>query len=764
MLLILFIFRTSQHKWVGLFIFFTLCFISNRAAHAEAYDQFLYRPINTACPPRELDRLSHVLSRTTSQIVTEYGTSDTPDLEKNLDSAVGHVTQSLPYCGSEAVPSLRQSFSQLIQLDPAISLPSSNSSVRAFYLNNVIEALGQIGPDAVDAVPGLTDALAQEDLQCAAAIALRNIGASLSISHSQLVSYLVTYQDSQSYPEAACRIALAELIGQAGEPEIAIAELLRILSDNEIYIGSRIDAAEAIARLGNSALATTQLLSILENPSTVAAGEQTALVLSRLNIDVSQLKPEVLRILQSGSSTEGQTSAALALSRFDITSDEVIAALTQVIDTEQNSSVIASSALALVLAGADSQTIAAALSDSVQNLANDQTEWGYYDHNALLELQLIILQFLGDDATLLVPPLIEIINTNQDWRVRSSVLKLLGAIGFRAEPAVEELVTVFNNKLHDEAHLEGYESEIILRQIIGTLGLIGTNSDAAVNALIQTLQDKRSEYLVLDAVRALGSLGPHGKKATDELLNLLDDDNLMDEAGELLRSEVVRTLGLMESDSDHVMATLLEILVLSMLELGDHNDSSSFWGAKFLAISTAEALSYLGKTDVAILSLLRLIEDDIDRISALDAFELYYTISSEAWYSIYVGHTIETIGRPAIPPMLMALSDTNVQRQRAAAYGLLRVGPLPDNVLNSLVEVLQDERRDPEVRRFAAYRLNASGKDADWFFQQENLVKPEQAICIEYPDYFEPYVGQCIVLPKNGPGDIFVWLKERVRR
>jgi hypothetical protein len=728
------------------------------------HDQFLYRPINTACHPRELGRLSDLLSRATKQIVAKYGTSDTPDLENHLDSAVGHVTRALPYCGSEAVPSLRQSFSQLIQLDPAISLPSSNSSVRAFYLNNVIEALGQIGPDAVDAVPGLTDALAQEDLQCAAAIALRNIGVPLSVSHSQLVSYLVTHQDSKFYPEAHCRIAITELIGQSGEPEIAIAELLRLLSDNEIYIGSRINAAEAIARLGDPALATIQLLSILENPSTVAAGEQAALVLSRLDVDVSQLKPDLLRILQSGSSTEGQTSAALALIRFDITSDEVIAALTQVIDTEQNSSVIASSALALMLAGGDPQTTAAALSKSVQNLPNDQTEWGNYDQNALLELQLIILQYLGDDVTLLVPPLLEILNTNQNWWVRFSVLELLGAMGSRAEPAIEGLLTVLNDKLHDEADLEGYEPEI-LRKIIETLGLIGTDSDAAVNALIQIIQDKRSEDLVLDAVKALGTIGPHAEKASDELLNLLDDDNLLDEAGELVRAkEVVRTLGLIGSDSDHVVATLLEILVLEMLESGDCNDSNSFWGAESLAILTAEALSHLGKTDVAVRSLLRFIENNIDQISALepqDNFGLYYTISTEAGHGMQAGNSIETIGSPTLPLMLTALSDANVQRQRAAAYGLLRVSPLPDNILDSLMEVLQDERRDPEVRRFAAYGLNASGRDVDWFFQQENLVKPEQAICIEYPDYFEPYVGQCRVVGKNGPGEIFDWIKNR---
>jgi HEAT repeat protein len=105
-------------------------------------------------------------------------------------------------------------------------------------------------------------------------------------------------------------------------------------------------------------------------------------------------------------------------------------------------------------------------------------------------------------------------------------------------------------------------------------------------------------------------------------------------------------------------------------------------GAKSLALLGAQA-------EVAVPDLLRLLHD------------------REQYVAILAGAALARIGKPALPGLIAALSETNAVVRHAAAYGLGEMGPAAESAVPGLIAALEDQ--DPTVRSSTAYSLSRIG-------------------------------------------------------
>jgi hypothetical protein len=110
------------------------------------------------------------------------------------------------------------------------------------------------------------------------------------------------------------------------------------------------------------------------------------------------------------------------------------------------------------------------------------------------------------------------------------------------------------------------------------------------------------------------------------------------------------------------------------------------------------------------------------------------------------------------------LSNPDIKRQRAAAYGLASIGRLSSNSSSSLITIVNDDSQDLDVRRLLSYALDNSNIDVQYFFSKTGFIPPDEAICNEQPpDYFNVYAGVCVSSPKDGVAFFLEWLKKRLR-
>ena len=221
------------------------------------------------------------------------------------------------------------------------------------------------------------------------------------------------------------------------------------------------------------------------------------------------------------------------------------------------------------------------------------------------------------------------------------------------------------------------------------------------------------------------------------------------------RRDAVTALGEMGTAAKPTIPVLYRVLVESLVAREPNIGDSCDFTPKEFKIAVIEALGKVGEVKLASTYLLKVIEDNRE-------------IDDPSWrshklYSIRAaGNSFQEIGLPAVPFLISALMDSEPQRRQAAAYGLAMIGQLPNEALNPLIAVMNNENEDLDVRRLTAYALENSGVDVQEFFNQTNLAPASKAVCPDEPDFFDIYFGLCIVAPKNGGGSLFDWLKEKL--
>ncbi|NQE36834.1 HEAT repeat domain-containing protein [Microcoleus asticus] len=523
------------------------------------------------------------------------------------------------------------------------------------------------------------------------------------------VPELITILDDEKL-DKFLRWRAADALGEIGlEAKSAIPglhKLLKSLEDSD----SAVQVTKALGRIGEIEFAVSRLLETIKTTTTVRLGEKAALALAEIVPDTSGITDSLVEILQQNrKSNESRVSAALALSAIGVKSEDTNSRLTEIIANEQNSFVLISTALALLTSDGNKTAIVSAIEKSIHNLFNESIEWTYYNGgDPVGELQLTITRAVRQEMSVSVQKFINLlIDKKNNPLMRGKVIEILGAIGTEASNAVPELIKVVKNKSED----------ITLRQ---------------------------------KAISALGAIGT-GKKAVDELVHVVEDE----QEEFYFRRDAVTALGEMGTAAKPTIPVLYRVLVESLVAREPNTGDSCDFTPKGFKIAVFKTLGKLGEIKLTSTYLLKAIEDNRE-------------IDDPSWRSHKLnsirgaGNSFQEIGLPAVPFLISALMDLEPQKRRAAAYGLAMIGQLPNETLNPLIAVMNNESEDLDVRRLAAYALENSGVDVQEFFNQTNLAPASKAVCPDESDFFDIYLGLCMGTPKNGGPALFEWIKKKL--
>ena len=148
----------------------------------------------------------------------------------------------------------------------------------------------------------------------------------------------------------------------------------------------------------------------------------------------------------------------------------------------------------------------------------------------------------------IIDDLSEFVPNNNQWNERMEpVLILLGKLGKFSEKAINTLLLSLLK-----------EDYLIRRQAIEELGNLGNTSNNIIEALLKTLSDDEYSVRVL-AAKALIELGNASEQTINILLQaLLSKDSSLQITS--MQSKIALTFGLLTNPSDHVIDGLLEAL------------------------------------------------------------------------------------------------------------------------------------------------------------------------------------------------------------
>jgi HEAT repeat protein len=331
-------------------------------------------------------------------------------------------------------------------------------------MQRAAEALGEMGPPARAAVPGLARAADHPDMwiRIAALDALGQIGpaarGAISIVRTRL------YDPWVRVPISAAE-ALYRITGDASEP---VAALRRTLRDVDESI--RDTALLALGRIGPEPEVIATLIESLDD---VAEPPRRTARQVLGGFGTHALR-ELIRAL-SASSTAKRTGAALALSRLGPKASPAVNALTQLFAKSQPPPVRDAAAYALGEIGAAARPAVPALIAAL--MQNDRVARA---------AAIPALGRIGHAEA--VEPLAELLECDET-PVRVLSAEALGRFGPAAAPAVPALTDALTDA-----------SPAVRRWAAEALGRIGPKATSALDALRRLLNDRQTS--VVDAAQA----------------------------------------------------------------------------------------------------------------------------------------------------------------------------------------------------------------------------------------------------------------------
>lgn len=367
------------------------------------------------------------------------------------------------------------------------------------------EALGEMGPAAASAAPGLATLLHDPAHG-------RPLGTDRFLRKPSLFERALAWAAGQEEEEPqageetravleesrarSVRQSAARALGGLGPAagEVAVRALAQALSDRDCYV--KRNAAEALARLGDAAAAACPaLLESLEDP---------------------EVREEALRTLAVvGAGTTGGQDAllwALDVPGLDQVTGTALAGaghgelllrwIRQRLQPSPDGQSVPDRAIRLL---AELGSVARPLVPAVVAMLGAADE----DRRRVAASTLGSLGPVAADA---VPALLEALGTSSRY-LRAEVVEALGRIGDspqRVVPAIERLL--------------GDPEPDVRRNAVEALGLFGPESRAAAGAIASAVADS-SLGTRLAAIRALGRLGPDAAEAAPVLVEVLRDDS-----------------------------------------------------------------------------------------------------------------------------------------------------------------------------------------------------------------------------------------------
>jgi HEAT repeat protein len=418
--------------------------------------------------------------------------------------------QLLARIGSPAVPPLRE----------------LSEHANPLFRLRAVRSLGQIGADAKPAIPTLCKLLADRDAKVRRESVLAV--AKIDPRDNKVIAALVLLRKDA---DSEVRRHAIRVLGMAGASAAPI--LAEVLTDSEGEV--RLTAVAALGRLG--AAGVPALRSALQHKD-VQVRRLAVLTLGHLGPDV----PETITGLIEATRDRDHLTRRLAVSLLDHPGREtpqVVPILAKAL-SDEDADVRWTAAFVLEQLAASAKEAVPALSQALTDQERDVRRRALFAlralgpeaHSATSAITKMLVE--GDDLhaeaalallRIAVDPVAAFVETLQSARGmgRSAAENALIQLGARSVPVLTKL-TKPENELD------------VRRSAIRCLGRIDGQAETTVPILVRLLHDKKLR-IRLDAIFALGALGPQAKKAIAPLRKIAEDglDLARDEAARALR-------------------------------------------------------------------------------------------------------------------------------------------------------------------------------------------------------------------------------------
>ncbi|MBY0526432.1 MAG: HEAT repeat domain-containing protein [Gemmataceae bacterium] len=518
-------------------------------------------------------------------------------------------------------------------------------------------------------------------------------------------------------PVVAVRGQAARSLGLIGPAATdAVPDLIGCLKDADESV--RCQAAEALGLLrASSQEAVSALMALLEDP-TALLRIAAARALGSLRKEAATAVPSLMALLHEHDESIRQV-AAEALGEIGTLQDEAIESLTDGLDS-QDTLVRARTAEVLGTIGAAAAEATPALAEALTD-SNDRVRAKAAEalgkigeagvdavphlvralrdkDNWVSALAAEALGEMGEGAADAIPGLVRSLR-HVTPKVRANAAEALGKMGEAAQPAVRALET---------ALVDAEDS--VRSAAIRALGEIGHLTETATAAVLAALEDPNPEVRA-SAVEAVGNREELRSCGSSHLLHAVADAN------DGVKIEVAKALSRVVGDTSAVVAGLCQLLSddngavqsQAALALGKLGTKAAAAGPALLqAVRTGEA----GVREHALraIAIIQPAEATAAFIGGLKSSQ------PEIRKLAMAGFVKATELCPeAIPDLVEALRDPEVQVRANAARVLSRLDPVPAEAVPALIECASDGNDSLRVNAALALRSASPGLVHDLF-------------------------------------------------
>jgi HEAT repeat protein len=401
--------------------------------------------------------------------------------------AGGDAARALAGIGKPAVPELIELVKDSIPIETPNIFESHH---RKMALHHAARALGQIGPDAVDAAPTLAAALKDVDEFDKLPVA----GALCCVRRGDRAG-LDALEAGLRHERAINRRMAAMLLGQVGQDAAPVVPTLtKLLSDTDKDV--RTTAAEALGRIGRDGpSAVPALVRALEDDNTEVR-QAAATALGECALKPEAAVPALTRVLRDKDATVRQ-AAAVALGEFGAEARAALPTLAEAL-RDKAETVSTSTAVTLGEIGtAAPAEVVAAVSKALRD-----------PEPAIRRLAVYSLSQCGQAAAQALSGVLK----DSDAETRQTAAFALGAMGEAGRSAVPTLVELAKGK-----------DAMTRYSALEALATIGPAAGEPSVAVCRAALEDGEGMVRKAAADALGGIGPGAKEVLPQLLTATKD-------------------------------------------------------------------------------------------------------------------------------------------------------------------------------------------------------------------------------------------------
>ncbi len=578
---------------------------------------------------------------------------------------------------------------------------------------SVVEALGMLacpGPGSAHTRPGLGRGRRRRTITWSDV--WRRRGAVMP--HRDPIELAVaTLEPVLTDDSAAVRIQAARALGRIGLPAAALARgLIGMLKEADETV--RCEAAQALGQVGGDVGATVAALVEMLDDASAPVKESAARALGAMKEAAAPAIPALVPLLQDRQESV-RTAAAEAIAQVGPLNEAAADTLVEGLASPDDI-VRAQTAEALGTIGASAEEAAPALVEAMAD-----------DNDRVRAKAVEALGKIGESAAAVAVPGLMRALRDRDNGVCALAAEALGQMGESADGAIPALVRSLR-------HI----SPEVRRTAAEALGKMGGAAAGARAALEEAARDEDGEVRS-QAIRALGAIGGPTPASTERILAWLRDSDplvraaavesmgqssepseatlsalmlLLDDANDQVKVEVTKVLpnlaGATPAVIDGLCRRLLEddsdwVQVYAALALGKLGPAAEAAGGPLLHAARNGVVSVREQAMRAIAKIQPPETAEAFAVGLKDACGDVRMVASAGWMNA------TAISEDAIPALVEALRDPEIQVRANCAHALARLDAMPAAAIPLLIECTADANDGLRMNAAMALRLAPAG-------------------------------------------------------